>query len=219
MDQAIFDFLKELKINNNREWFQEHKAEYQAAKTAFESFINDLIPRIRDFDPSIDMVTARDCAFRIYRDVRFSGDKSPYKTNMGAYIARGGKGSPMAGYYVHMEPGASFLAGGLYMPQPDVLKRVRQEIYFQWDEFRSILYDKKFSGVFGLMDDEQKLKKPPRDFPADFPGIDILKFKSFAVMHPVDDERAQSDDYLDYAAGVFGVLHPLNVFFNRMFQG
>jgi uncharacterized protein (TIGR02453 family) len=114
MNAIIFEFLKDLKTNNNREWFQANKDRYDRAKREFESFINDLIPMIRTIDPLVDMVTAKDCVFRIYRDVRFSHDKAPYKPNMGAYIARGGKKSEMAGYYVHFEPGESMLAGGFY---------------------------------------------------------------------------------------------------------
>lgn len=105
MEAIVFEFLRDLKTNNNREWFQANKDRYERARKAFESFINDLIPMVRTIDPLVDMITAKDCVFRIYRDVRFSADKSPYKPNMGAYIARGGKSSQMAGYYVHFEPG------------------------------------------------------------------------------------------------------------------
>lgn len=218
MDRILLDFLKDLKANNNREWFQANKSRYDQARKEFENFIDKLIPGIRSFDPQIDMITAKDCAFRIYRDVRFSTDKSPYKPNMGAYIAKGGKGSAMAGYYVHVEPGASFLAGGIYMPQPDTLRKVRQEIFYNFAGFTGILDDRNFVRTFGIMEDEGKLKKPPKDFPADFPGIEYLKFKSFAVMHPVDDDRLLSGDYLEYALPVFKTLHPLNVFFNRIFE-
>lgn len=218
MDRILLDFLGDLKENNNRDWFQSNKERYLAAKSVFEHFVDELIPHIRLFDPQIDLITAKDCTFRIYRDVRFSKDKSPYKPNMGAYIAKGGKSSPMSGYYVHVEPGASFLAGGIYMPQPDILKKIRQEIFYQFPEFLSIVNDPGFRGYFGIMDDEGKMKKPPKDYPADFPGIDYLKFRSFAVMHPVDDQWVLSDGYTEYAEKVFQSLYPLNAFFNRMFE-
>jgi uncharacterized protein (TIGR02453 family) len=215
MDRIIFDFLKDLKNNNNREWFQANKDRYNQAKAAFESFINDLIPRIRTMDSSVDMITAKDCVFRIYRDVRFSGDKSPYKTNMGGYIARGGKSSMLAGYYVHLEPGASILAGGLYMPPADTLKKVREEIYFQTDQFKKIVFDKKFMDCFGEINDTDKMKNPPKGFSKEFPDINLLKFRNYAVMHPVLDKVALSDNYLEYSLDVFRILHPLNDWFNR----
>jgi uncharacterized protein (TIGR02453 family) len=217
MKATLFEFLRDLKINNNREWFQANKDRYNQAKNEFESFINDLIPVIRSVDPLIDMITAKDCVFRIYRDVRFSGDKSPYKTYMGAYIARGGKSSLMAGYYVHFEPGASMLAGGLYMPPPEILKKIREEIYYQADDFKKIIYNKDFVRFFGEMDDPGKMKNPPKGFTKDFPDINLLKFRSYAVMHQVTDEIALKEDYLEYAMKVFQVLYPLNVYFNRMF--
>jgi len=217
MNPILFEFLKELKTNNNREWFQANKDRYNQARLAFESFINELIPMIRTIDPLIDLITAKDCVFRIYRDVRFSNDKVPYKTNMGAYIARGGKSSAMAGYYVHFEPGASMLAGGLYMPPAETLKKIREEIFFQADDFKKIIFKKDFFDCFGEMDDPGKMKNPPKGFSKDFPDINLLKFRSYAVMHSVPDDLAMKDNYLDYALTVFRTLYPLNAYFNRMF--
>jgi uncharacterized protein (TIGR02453 family) len=217
MSPILFDFLNDLKANNNREWFQANKDRYNKARIEFEGFINALIPRIREIDPLIGMLTAKDCVFRIYRDVRFSTDKSPYKTNMGAYIARGGKGSMLAGYYVHFEPGASMLAGGLYMPPAETLKKVREEIFYQADDFKKIIHNKKFMDCFGEIDDPDKMKNPPKGYSKDFPDIHLLKFRNYAVMHPVSDERAVKDDYLDYAVAVFKVLYPLNAWFNKIF--
>jgi uncharacterized protein (TIGR02453 family) len=217
MDPILFEFLKELKANNDREWFQANKDRYNRARQAFESFINDLIPLIRTVDPTVDMITAKDCVFRIYRDVRFSGDKSPYKTNMGAYIARGGKSSVMAGYYVHFEPGASMLAGGLYMPPAETLKKIREEIYYQADDFKKIIYSKEFTDSFGKLDDPGKMKNPPKGYSKDFPDIELLKFRSYAAMHPVPDHIAMSEGYLNYAIKIFRNLYPLNAYFNRMF--
>lgn len=217
MDTILFDFLRDLKTNNNREWFQAHKDRYNQARQAFESFIDDLIPLIRTVDPLIDMITAKDCVFRIYRDIRFSADKAPYKTNMGAYIARGGKNSVMAGYYVHFEPGESFLAGGLYMPPAESLKKIREEIFYQAEDFKKIIYKKEFTDCFGLLDDPGKMKNPPKGFTKDFPDINLLKFRSYAAMHRVPDNVALSEDYLNYALNVFRTLHPLNAYFNRMF--
>lgn len=218
MKADLLEFLKDLKNNNNREWFQENKSRYEKARTEFEAYINKLIPRIREFDPEIGMLTARDCMFRIYRDVRFATDKSPYKTNMGAYIARGGKGTTMPGYYVHMEPGSSFLAGGLYMPPPEILKKIRDEIYFQPEEFKNIVFNKSFIRVFGEIDDSEKLKTAPKGYPKDFPDLNLIKFRNYAVMHWVTDEQTLSDVYDDYAIEVFKVLLPLNEYFYNLLK-
>ena len=218
MDRHIIEFLSGLKENNTREWFQENKASYDRARGIFESLVNELIPKIREIDPMVDMITAKDCVFRIYRDVRFSHDKSPYKPNMGAFIARGGKNSTMAGYYIHVEPGTCFLAGGMYMPQPDILKRIRDEIFYQPDEFKKILSSKAFTSYYNGFMEEDKLKKPPKGYPADFPDIDLLKYKSYAVMHKVDDQLVVSDEYMKYAIKAFQALYPLNAFFNRLFE-
>jgi uncharacterized protein (TIGR02453 family) len=214
IDPKILSFLSSLKENNNREWFNEHKPEYKDAKAAFDEFINKLIPGLREFDSSIDMITAKDCTFRIYRDVRFSKDKSPYKTNLGGYIARGGRKSNFAGYYVHVEPGQSFLAGGMYMPPPDVLKKIREEIFHNVDEFKQIINDQGFKKTFGEFMDDNKLKNPPKGYDKEWPDIDLLKYKSYAVMHRVEDEKLGSPGYLDYALGVFKELYPLNRYFN-----
>jgi len=216
MDTVILDFLKDLQINNNRDWFQANKDRYNLAKSTFENFIDELIPQIREFDPMVDMITAKDCVFRIYRDVRFSKDKSPYKNNMGAYIARGGKKSTLAGYYVHFEPGASMLAGGLYMPPTETLKKVREEIFYQVDEFKRIIYNKSFVDCFGEIEDPDKMKNPPKGYSKEFPDINLLKFRNYAVMHPVQDEIAMRDNYLEYSLAVFKILNPLNSWFNRI---
>jgi len=218
MDRLILDFLKDLKENNNREWFQANKTRYEKARIIFEAFVDELIPLIRQFDTSIDLITAKDCAFRIYRDVRFSNDKSPYKPNMGAYIARGGKNSTMAGYYVHIEPGSSFLAGGMYVPPPEILRKIREAIYYRPEDFKKIIDDKNFTRYYGGFGDEDKLKKPPKGFSADFPYIDLLKYKSYAVMHSVSDKLIMDNDFINYSQGAFRALHPLNSFFNSHFD-
>lgn len=216
MNEIVLQFLAELKDNNNRNWFQANDSYYRKALKEYESFVNALIPAIREFDSLIGTVSAKDCLFRIYRDVRFSRDKSPYKTNFGAYIARGGRKSMMAGYYVHAEPGGSFLAGGLYMPPADVLKKVREEIYYNVDDFKKILHNREFKKYFPELDDPQKLVKAPKGFPSDWPDIDLLKLKSYAVINYVDDELVVSDAYLEYARNAFRQLSRLNDFFNKI---
>ncbi len=212
--KTVLEFLNELKVNNTREWFELNRKQYVMAKTEFEKFLNGLIPAVYSFDSEIGSLTAKDCIFRIFRDVRFSKDKSPYKTNMGGFICKGGRKGAYAGYYVHIEPGNSMLAGGIYMPPPDILKKARQEVYYNADEFKGILNANDFKKTFRVMEDD-KLIRPPKDFPADFKDIDLLKYKSYTVFRAVTDEALLNKNFLEYAAGVFKVMHPFNRFINR----
>lgn len=213
----VIPFLTELKNNNNREWFQANKKKYDLAKTEFETFVNKLIVELVKLDPQVGQPTAKECVFRIFRDVRFSADKSPYKTNMGGYISRGGRKGGFAGYYIHIDPEASFLAGGLYMPPADILKKVRQEIMYNVDEFKGIIQKSTFQKTYGQIEGEM-LTRPPKDFPADFPDIDLLKFKSYTVLHSVDGGTITGPNFIDYAMHVFKELKPFNHFLNRAME-
>ena len=213
----IISFLRDLAEHNDRSWFNDNKTRYDEVLGVFESFVNQLIPEIRNFDSSIDLITAKDCTFRIYRDVRFSNDKSPYKTNMGAYIAKGGRKSSWAGYYVHFEPGRSMLAGGMYMPLAEQLRKIRDEIYFNAVELENILTDEGFMKYYSNLDEEYKMTRPPKGYPSDFPHIDLLKYKSYVVTHMIGDSLAGSGDFLFHATGACKALFPLNAFLNRIF--
>ncbi len=212
--QTIIDFLSQLEKNNNREWFNANKSLYQNAKSEFEIFVNKLIPQIHSFDPGIGSITAKECVFRIFRDVRFSKDKSPYKTNMGGFIAKGGRKGGSAGYYLHIDMKQSFIAGGMYMPPADKLKKVRQEIMYNIDEFKSIIHKSTFQKTFSQIEGE-KLTRPPKDFPADFTDIDLLKFKSYTVMHPVNTDIILGQNFEDYVVGIFKEMFALNQFLNK----
>lgn len=215
----ILDFLRELAQNNNREWFRKNKPRYEKLRGELESFINKLIPEIHKFDPSIGMVAARDCVFRIYRDIRFSANKVPYKTNMGAYISEAGRKGRRAGYYIHLDPDESFLGGGLYMPPADVLKLIRQEVYFNSGALKQIMEVPEFQRVYGgIHDMDDKLKKPPKDFPADFKDIELLKHKSYTVWHTLTPAELSSAALLDDIAVKFRIMHPFNAFLNRIFE-
>lgn len=215
--KIIIDFLKELQQNNNREWFKANKSKYDTSREAFEEFVGLLIHEISDFDPAISGLTPKQCIFRIYRDVRFSKDKSPYKTNFGAIITKGGRKSPYAGYYLHIEPGASFLAGGAYMPEKDLLSTIRHEIFKDPESFMSIIESKTFSKYFeGLWG--EKLKRPPRRFDADFEHIEILKHKSFVALHEVKDKTVLSPRFLQYCTEVYSNLRPFNSYFNNLIE-
>lgn len=213
--QQTFEFLSQLKLNNNREWFQANKKTYDSVKKQVESLISRIIPELNILDPEIQSPEMKDCVFRIFKDVRFSADKSPYKTNFGAFVAKGGRKTVFPGYYFHFEPGGSFIAGGIYMPQPEILKTVRSEVYFNSAEFRAILDSSDFLKYFSKLDEFDKLKKPPRDFPSDFPEIELLKYRSYIVSVQVPDEKAFNDDYLPYALDVCKCILPLNKFLNR----
>jgi uncharacterized protein (TIGR02453 family) len=215
MNSIILDFLSQLKENNDREWFHRNKSMYDAAKAEMEAFVDILIPRIAIFDPSVKYTNSKDCLFRIYRDVRFSKDKSPYKTNMGAWISKGGRKSPGPGYYLHIQPGESMLAGGVYMPEPDQLKKIRQEIYYNAEEFKAILGNKSAKKYFNGLSVWDKQKLPPRDFPKDFPDIDLLKYRHYTVAHMLDDKQLSEKDFSKLVVKVFGLMKPLNAFLER----
>ncbi|HOK97736.1 MAG TPA: DUF2461 domain-containing protein [Bacteroidales bacterium] len=216
--ESILSFLDALKHNNHRNWFDANKSWYREVKAQFDTFVEALILRMAVHDPDLAYLTVRDCTYRIYRDIRFSADKTPYKTNMGAYLVKGGKKSQLAGYYFHVEPGNCMVAGGLWMPEPALLKKIRWGIYDNIDEFVSIVEDPVFKEFFPQLDEDAVLTRPPRDFPANFPYLHYLKFKSYTVSHPLSDEDILSDDVLDRVVDAFCLLKPLNQFFNRILE-
>jgi uncharacterized protein (TIGR02453 family) len=219
MKSTILKFLGQLQENNNREWFHSNKPLYDEAKADFEEFINSLIPAIAKFDDSVKFMTAKDCIFRIFRDVRFSKDKSPYKTNFGAFIAKGGRKNHGPGYYFHLQHSESFLAGGVWMPDPDTMKKIRQEIYYNVNEFKNILNHKEFKKYFSGIDEWDKQKLAPREYPKDFPDIDLLKNRSFTVSHLLSEKIIQSEKLFDYAIGVYQVMKPYNAFLAKAIEG
>lgn len=176
MDKQVLEFLSELKVNNNREWFSANKKKYEAARQQFKTFVDNLIPAFSEIDKRFSGLSADDTIFRIYRDVRFSKDKSPYKTNFGAYIAAGGRKAMNPGLYLQVEPENSFIAGGSYQPDADKLRKIRSEIYYHISEFKDIVDSKSFKMTFGDVTGD-RLSRPPAGFPADFKEINLLKFK------------------------------------------
>ena len=216
ISKDTFQFLKDIKANNNREWFTENKPRYEIAKANFEGFIDDLIKSISKFDPSIAHNTGKGCVFRIYRDVRFSKDKSPYKVNMGAHITSALKKSDIhsrSGYYIHIGPGECMLAGGAYLPKGDWIKGIRQEIDYNGDKLQSLLDETQFKTTFGELVGES-LKRPPKGFEAEHKHIDLLKRKSFLAQHDLKDSEVTKPDFVRQAAEVFKTLKPLGDFLN-----
>ena len=184
MLEKSLEFLGKLKENNNREWYHANKSLYQEAKAEFEHLTELLIHETSKFDRSILGLTPKECIFRIFRDVRFSKDKSPYKTNFGTFLTPGGRKAGNAGYYLHIEAGASFIATGIYMPPSNVLRAIRKDIYEHYEEYMEILAQPDLKSHFGEVSGD-KLKTPPRGFNKDFEGIEHLKFKSFGLSEPV----------------------------------
>lgn len=207
--QRVFSFLKNLKSNNNKEWFDAHKQTYLDAKQEFESYVDKLISGIAKFDKKISPdLKGKDCTFRIYKDVRFSKDKTPYKTNMGASINPGGKKSAEAGYYFHCEPGACFLAGGIWMAEPVILQAIRQEIDYNFEPLNKILKSASFKKYFKGLSEEDKLKTAPKGFEKDHPQIELLKNKHFIVSHNLKDSQLLSKGSEKEIIAGFKAMHP-----------
>ena len=210
--ETVFKFLKQLAKNNNKEWFDANRKTYEVCKTEFESVVKSVIDKSISFDKGLVGLEAKKCMFRINRDIRFRKNKSPYKKNMGASINPGGKKEMGAGYYIHIEPGKSFLAGGCYMPQPDVLAKIRQEIDYNAADFKKILNAKNFKTYFKELSPEDKLKTSPKGYPKDHPELSLLQNKHFIVIHHLKDANILDKNFPVYATKVFKAMLPLNEF-------
>jgi len=213
--QNSLSFIHELGQNNNREWFHANRDRYEEARKEFRAFVERLIGGLELIDPDLGPVQAGNAIFRIHRDIRFTNDKSPYKTNFGAFIVRGGKKSGNAGYYFHLEPGNSFTGGGVYHPMPDILKAIRKEIYENAEEFLGIIKNREFHDFFGNLYDDDMLKTPPRNFPADFRYIDLLKYKSYTVLRNFDDSLVRGSGLYEETIRAFRLMVPFNRFINN----
>ena len=210
-------FLVKLKKNNNKEWFDKNKKEYDELRKEIILFVTGMIKNIQSFDPAMEGLEAKQCMFRINRDMRFSKDKSPYKTNFGLTFNRGGKSSFFAGYYLHIQPGGSFIAGGSYAPMPEHLAAIRQEIDYNFDEFKKILTNKEFKKYFGELSGE-KLVRPPKGYELDNPAIEFLKHKQFLMWHSFDEKKLTEKDFEKYCTSVFKAMKPMLDFVNRAIE-
>ncbi|KAF2330173.1 DUF2461 domain-containing protein [Flavobacterium daemonense] len=210
-------FLDDLKKNNNREWFQENKKRYEIFKKDYHQLVSDFLEVMKPLDPSLELLEVKNCTFRINRDIRFSKDKSPYKAHLGVWISGGTKGLNRAGYYVHIEKGASFIAGGFYSPESEDLKKVRKEIAFFYDDLEEILNNKDFKREFGSLDinENNSLKSMPRGYEKDHPAIEFLKLKSFTATQKYDISEVTQKDFVSKMSKKLIALKPLNEFINR----
>ena len=214
------EFLDDLKENNNRDWFLANKKRYDIFKKDYHQLVGLFLEQMKPFDASLEMLEIKNCTFRINRDIRFSKDKSPYKSHIGVWLSSGVKNNNRAGYYVHIERGASFIAGGFYAPEAEDLKKVRKEIAFFYDDLEAILEDKDFAKTFGTFNRTEKstLKNPPRGYDKEHPAIELLKLKSFEVVHKIDIESLTKPDFVASAVQKLKLLKPLNDFMNRALE-
>lgn len=211
-------FLKALAENNHKEWMDNNKKWYEGERKQLIAFVQALLDRLAADQPEFATINPKDCLFRINRDIRFSKDKSPYKTNFGVHLNPEGKKSPKGGYYIHIADNSSFVGGGIWMPEAEHLKNIRQEIDYNWNEFNNIISDKQFVKTFKGLNEEDKLSRPPKGYEADNPAIEHLKLKSFTVFKPLSNKDLSSDKLVQNCLDTFATLRPLLEFMNKTFD-
>jgi uncharacterized protein (TIGR02453 family) len=212
LQNSTFQFLKALAKNNNREWFALHKPTYEIAKLDVIAFAEKIFQASAAFDPNYKNLLAPKCVMRIYRDVRFSKNKAPYKTNFGIAYSSEGKLVGGTGCFIHIQPGASFVAGGYYLPSSEDLKKIRQEIDYNLAEFEAIIQASAFKKQFGSLSIEDKLKTAPREYPKDHIAIELLKLKSFIGIKPLSDELMCSGQAIKEIVAANKAIAPLRAF-------
>ena len=217
LSKNTLQFLDDLKANNNRDWFLENKKRYEAVKKEYQQLVSDFLDAMKPLDPSLEMLEVKNCTFRINRDIRFSKDKTPYKSHLGVWLSSGAKGMNRSGYYIHLEKGASFIAGGLYCPEAVDLKKMRKEIAYFYDDLEAILNEKDFKREFKDFDRNEKdtLKNPPRGYEKEHPAIEFLKLKSFECSQRIDFSEVTKKDFVATMSKKLIALKPLNDFINR----
>ena len=209
----IFRFLRDLAAHNNREWFAAHRDYYEDAHRQADLLFAAVMARIASFDPSVARLTLKDCTYRIYRDTRFSPDKSPYKRHFGLFVNPHGKNSEYCGYYLHIQPGECLFAGGNYCPPSKLLRMQRQAVMDNIDEFCAIVEDPAFARYFPTVGADF-LKSVPKGFPKDFPKMEYLKCKNYEVDHAVPDDFLRAPDFLDRATDILRQMKRFNDFMN-----
>jgi len=218
LQTSTLKFLKDLKKNNNKPWFDKNRKQYEMVKEDFILLVEKVIKGMGSFDNSIANLEAKQCIFRINRDVRFSKNKDPYKNNMAAYFNKDGKKGLGSGYYLHIEPGKSFVAGGIWQPEPAVLSGIRQEIDYNFDGWQKIVENKGFKKMFpeGLKGDV--LARPPKNYNETNPAIQYIKMKNFIVTGPFNDTEIQSKDFVKNIVKTFQAMKPLIDFLNTAIE-
>jgi uncharacterized protein (TIGR02453 family) len=214
IQKSSLQFLTDLKKHNNKEWFDANRKRYDAAKEDIYATIEKLIPAIGTFDKAIAQLQLKDCVFRINRDIRFAKDKTPYKTNIAGYFAQGGKKSDAAGFYMHIEPGKSFLACGCWWPEAPLLSKIRQEIDYNFDDFKKTITTKKFKDTFGAVETKDTLQRAPKGYEETNPAMEFLKLKSFVITKALTDEEIQHKDLIKNITAVYKAAKPFVDFLN-----
>jgi uncharacterized protein (TIGR02453 family) len=212
--QSLSKFLTALQQNNSKEWFDQNRTTYDKLRLEWIDLAAKIIEQTAIFDPEIAELDPKKCIFRINRDVRFSANKNPYKNNFGISLSKGGKAADFCGYYIHFQPGESFIAGGSYQPMPDKLAAIRQEIDYNFDEFNKILKHKDFIKHFGTLTGD-KLQRPPKGYDAENPAIEYIKHKGFLAYLKIDDNNLTEKELLKNCEKAFKAMKPLNDFLNR----
>lgn len=215
--QHIYRFLRQIAEHNDREWFHAHQPEYKAARQSFEAFVQEMILRIASFDASVAYQTPKTCTYRFARDTRFSANKSPYKRHFGAFVCSHGRKSFRGGYYLHLEPGNSLIAGGSWCPPAPLLKHIREAIVDDVDRFRDIVEAPDFKALFPVVG-EDFVKTMPKGFPKDFPYTEYIRPRLYTVWHPIPDTLVSEPDSQDRIEQMFRVMAPLNLFLNEIFD-
>ncbi|WP_462252804.1 DUF2461 domain-containing protein [Ekhidna sp.] len=210
--QFTLEFLSDLAKHNKKEWMDDNKKRYKHAKEQVIELVSELIQQTADFDPSLAGIDPRKTLFRINRDIRFSKNKDPYKTNFGAAIVDGGRQSGNPGYYLHIMPGNNFAGGGVYQPSSDKLQKVRQEIDYNGNEIRSIIDNKAFKETFGEPYGDDRLKTAPKGYPKDHENIDLLQLKHYVFMRQLTDKETTSSNIVSQVVETYKTLYPFNKF-------
>jgi uncharacterized protein (TIGR02453 family) len=219
LSKEAVKFIDDLAQNNSTEWMHANKKRYEAYKKDYHNYIGLVLTEMKRLDPRLENLEVKKCTFRINRDIRFSKNKQPYKTNIGLWFPTNStKNAP--GYYLHFEKGNSFVAGGVYCPENTELKKIRKEIEFFYDDLNEILSEKKFIEQYKTLsvDENNKLKKAPKDFDCNHPAIELLKFKSFTTSQKIDDKLFFQPDFSKKIAQKMIVLKPLNDYLNRALE-
>ena len=215
IEKSTLQFLTDLKKNNTKEWFDANRKRYEAAKESIQNVTGELIKSIGIYDEDIAQLQVKECTFRINRDVRFSKNKAPYKTNISAIFSKGGKKADTAGFYVHIEPGGAFVAAGYWNPEPKKLASVRQEIDYNLDEWKKILSAKKFKETFAEgLSKEDTLQRPPKGYDEENPAIEFLKLKSFIVTKKLTDADLMDKNFEKKIVTIFTAVKPFLDFLN-----
>ena len=215
INKNTLTFLRDIKRNNNKPWLEANRKKYENAKDDFGKFVNELITAMAGFEPAIGSLTSKDCTFRLNRDIRFSKDKTPYKSNFGAGFNAGGKKASNAGYYLHLEPGHSFIGGGFWMPPPEAIIKIRQEIDYNFEDWNNIINSKIFKANFpNGPDREGALKRSPKGYEEENAAMHFLKLKSYTVTKPLADDEILLPTLKKNILSTFKVLHPFIHFLN-----